>query len=74
MLGGSLGASAALPADAAYPGKPMRILALPEVRAQYLAVGLNAVSRSQVAFGAYIETEREKRIVPINPREKEILG
>ena len=52
----------------------MRILALPEVRAQYLAVGLNAVSRSQVAFGAYIETEREKRIVPINPREKEILG
>ena len=37
-----------------------RILALPEVRAQYLVSGLHAVSSSPVEFAAYIKSEHEK--------------
>jgi tripartite-type tricarboxylate transporter receptor subunit TctC len=37
-----------------------RILALPEVRAQYLVAGLYAASSSPAAFTAYIAGEREK--------------
>ena len=41
-------------------GELVRILALPEVRAQYLVGGLHAGSSSVVDFAAYIKSEHEK--------------
>ena len=41
-------------------GELARILALPEVRAQYLVGGLHAASSSAAAFGSYIASERAK--------------
>ena len=38
----------------------VRILALPDVRAQYLVGGLHAVSSSAAEFAAYIASERDK--------------
>ncbi len=41
-------------------GELARILALPDLRAQYLVGGLHAVSSSSAEFAAYIASEREK--------------
>jgi tripartite-type tricarboxylate transporter receptor subunit TctC len=41
-------------------GELVRILALPEVRAQYLVGGLHATSSSVAEFSAYIKSEHEK--------------
>lgn len=38
----------------------VRILALPDLRTQYLAGGLHAVSSSAAEFAEYIAREREK--------------